>query len=140
VFERSVTIHQLKARILDLEKVTNGASAGPNSARVQLEGVQLKLVNANNQVDGLRAELQRVIKQRDVQMEKADADAKVLHDQVRRGYIYSHCISALRSRLSPRAKKPTMLCPYIHTMHAQDLHLHTLFCNTKTCASFVYAY
>jgi hypothetical protein len=50
VFERSVTIHQLKARILDLEKVTNGASAGPNSARVQLEGVQLKLVNANNQV------------------------------------------------------------------------------------------
>jgi hypothetical protein len=40
-----------------------------------------------NQVDGLRAELQRVIKQRDVQMEKAEADAKVLHDQVRRGYL-----------------------------------------------------
>jgi hypothetical protein len=43
------------------------------------------------QVDGLRAELQRVIKQRDVQMEKAEADAKALQEQVRtatlRAYI-----------------------------------------------------
>ena len=82
VFERSVTIHQLKARILDLEKATSGASNGPNSARVQLEGVQLKLVNANNQVDGLRAELQRVIKQRDAQTEKAEAEAKSMQEQV----------------------------------------------------------
>ena len=82
VFERSVTIHQLKQRVLDLEKVSSGAGTAPNSARVQLEGVQLKLVNANNQVDGLRAELQRVIKQRDAQMEKADADAKLLQEQI----------------------------------------------------------
>jgi hypothetical protein len=68
VFEKSVTIHQLKQRIIDLEKMSSGAGAAPNSARVQLEGVQLKLVNANNQVDGLRAELQRVIKQRDLQV------------------------------------------------------------------------
>jgi hypothetical protein len=74
VYERSVMILQLKQRIVDLEKTggasgpTSGTNSGANTSRAHLESVQLKLVNADHQIDALRGELQRVIKQRDLQV------------------------------------------------------------------------
>lgn len=79
VYERSVMILQLKQRIVDLEKVSgggggpagtnSGTASGANTSRAHLESVQLKLVNADHQIDALRGELQRVIKQRDLQVQ-----------------------------------------------------------------------